>query len=192
MKGAFSVAVREDFKDGDKKLVCQTMNQLIRWINELNWRAPDVPLFGLWEEEDVDTAQAERDEKLSAALEKSGLKLSKAYYLRTYNLEDGDVEETGDRPLPAEVQFAEASAQAPAGQTAIDDFISSFSADELQSEMKTVLMPLINDLQQTGDYAEAMEKLAEAYPAMNTDSLQEVLTRALFVAELAGRLDAGA
>lgn len=192
MKGAFSVAVREDFRDGDKKLVCQTMNQLIRWIGELNWGDAELPAFELWEEEDVDTAQAERDEKLSAAMEKSGLKLSKSYYLRAYNLEDGDVEPAGAEPAPPGPGSEFAEGTGAAGQAAIDAFISSFSADDLQAEMKTVLMPLITDLQQTGDYAEAMEKLAEAYPAMNTDSLQEVLTRALFVAELAGRLDAGA
>lgn len=196
-----AVEVREDFKDGDKKLVCQTMNQLIRWIGQLNWGNADLPRFELWEEEDVDTAQAERDDKLSAAMEKSGLKLSKGYYIRTYNLEDGDVEEaesrgqgTGNsdqgqmpRPPSAVVQFAEVAAQA--GQTAIDEFIASFSNDQLQAEMKTVLMPLITDLQQTGDYAEAMEKLVESYPAMNTEALQDLLTRMIFVAELAGRLE---
>ncbi len=197
-----AVEVREDFKDDDKKLVCQTMNQLIRWINELNWNGPDVPLFGLWEEEDVDTAQAERDEKLSASMEKSGLKLTKGYYLRTYNLEEGDVEDkqgpaTRDQgpvqPITG-VQFTDGwgdrrSLSGVEGQDAIDAFISSFTNEDLQGEMKTVLMPLINDLQQNGDYAGAMETLAGAYPQMNTDSLQEMLTRMIFVSEIMGRLD---
>lgn len=84
--------VRGDLRDGDKKLVCQTMNQVIRWIGELNWGTTDVPTFGLWEEEEVDKDQADRDDKLTGPLVASGLKLSRSYYVRTYNLEESDLE----------------------------------------------------------------------------------------------------
>ncbi|MFZ2949552.1 MAG: DUF935 family protein, partial [Desulfuromonadaceae bacterium] len=110
-----AMEVRKDLVDSGKKLVCATMNQLIGWINELNWQAPDMPVFGLWEEEEVDLPQAERDDKLSGALTASGLKLTRDYYLRQYNLDDNDIEvaakpvEKPEVPLaaPASIAFAE-------------------------------------------------------------------------------------
>lgn len=78
----------------------------------------------------------------------------------------------------------------PGSQTAIDAFIASFTNADLQREMQTVLMPVLNSIQATGDYGGAMEKLVEIYPAMDTAHLQEMLARMIFAAELVGRLEA--
>lgn len=79
--------VRGDIVDGDKKLVQQTFNQLIKWIYELNFAAGDMPLFGMYEEEEVDKTLAERDELLSRA----GVRLTPEYYQRSYGFEAGDI-----------------------------------------------------------------------------------------------------
>lgn len=76
------------------------------------------------------------------------------------------------------------------GQTVIDAFLASFSNADLQREMQTVLMPVLSGIQETGDYGEALEKLADAYPRMDTANLQEMLTRMIFTAEIVGRIEA--
>ncbi|WP_139319990.1 phage portal protein family protein, partial [Serratia marcescens] len=59
--------VTGDIRDGDKAVVCEAMNMLIRWICDLNFDGADRPVFDMWEQEQVDEIQAGRDEKLTRA-----------------------------------------------------------------------------------------------------------------------------
>jgi len=182
--------VRNDLKAADKKLVCTTMNQLIRWIFELNWGTGELPEFSLWEEEDVDLPQAQRDEKLTAALLTSGLKLSRAYFLRTYNLEEDDLEElgpgTGDQGSGKANDFAEGaiSASDPA------DMI----AERLGTEAMTATDPWLDRLRQLTKEAASLEELrdavAEAFDGLPAAELGALMAFALAAAELAGMAEA--
>lgn len=102
----------KDVIDADRRIVNAAMNHLIAIINQLNWQAPpeELPQFGLWEEEDVDTKQAERDKALSGPLAASGLALTADYYKRAYDLEDGDLTTTqpaqSAQPAAAPAAFA--------------------------------------------------------------------------------------
>ena len=101
-----------------------TMNQLLRWLTDLHdgEQAP-APTFVLFEEEDVNTQQAVRDETLT----KAGLKFTKEYWMRVYRLQDGDIEDAPAGPsMPAApgtaaavpVEFVEGTAPAvvPTGE----------------------------------------------------------------------------
>lgn len=98
--------VRKDIIDADKKLVEKILNQLIKWIAELNFNS-SYPVFSMWEEEDVDKNLSERDEKLTASMEKSGLRLSRRYYQKSYGLEDEDVEVSDQQSAVSDQQFTE-------------------------------------------------------------------------------------
>lgn len=87
--------VRKDITDSDKKLVVQTFNQLIKWIGEINFTSGEMPVFSMYEEEDVDKTLAERDELLARA----GVKLTPQYYQREYGFEEGDIASVGS-PQP--------------------------------------------------------------------------------------------
>ena len=90
---AAATEAAKDIIDADRRIVNAAFNHLIAIINSLNWQAApeDLPQFGLWEDEDVDTKQAERDDKLTGPLAASGLAFTADYYKRTYNLEDSDL-----------------------------------------------------------------------------------------------------
>ena len=178
--------VRKDIIDADKKLVEKTFNTLIQWIMELNFPDATPPVFTMYEEEDVDKDLAERDEKLSASLEKSGLRLSKRYFQKYYGLEDEDLEEIVSAQKS---EFAEPDPLLP-DQQALDDAIESITPEELQAQMEGVLKPIIDLINESGDYNTVMEKLIEAYPDMNTEAIEKMLARAIFVSELWGRLNA--
>jgi phage gp29-like protein len=75
-------------------------------------------------------------------------------------------------------------------QQQIDHLLAGFTPAQLQAQMATVLKPALTVIQQADDYQGAMEMLATAYPHMSTTLLQEILTRLIFVAELAGRMEA--
>lgn len=175
--------VTRDIRDGDKAIVEEAFNTLIRWVCELNFNDGARPVFSLWEQQEVDQAMAERDEKLTRA----GAKFSPAYFKRAYSLQDGDLVETAAPEAPA-AEFAEAVDAAD--QEALDAALDALSADALNADAQALLAPLLKRVENGTRPDELLGTLAELYPEMDANALQERLARALFVADLWGRLHA--
>ncbi|MCG9079463.1 DUF935 domain-containing protein [Laribacter hongkongensis] len=181
--------VTRDIRDGDKGIVEEAMNTLIRWVCELNFSGGARPVFEMWEQQEVDKVLAERDERLVRA----GARLTPAYFKRAYNLQDGDLAEVAPAvlegpaiPLPAE--FAEGN-DAP-DQEELDAALDALSAGVLNADAQAVLAPVLKRIENGARPDELLGALAELYPEMDTGVLQERLARAIFVARLWGRLHA--
>jgi len=134
--------VTDDLRDADARLLEAAVNQVLRWLVDLNeGEAAPAPRFELYEQEEVDKLQAERDE----ILVKAGVKFTSAYFKKTYNLDDEDLApevvpptvEVGvlaSPPLPAPAvqlaapEFAEAPAPAPVPD-ALDDLVDASLED---------------------------------------------------------------
>ena len=177
--------VAKTIRDGDAALVMATMNQLLRWLTDLHdgEQAP-APTFVLFEEEDVNTQQAVRDETLT----KAGVKFTKEYWKRVYRLQDGDIEEAPAGPsMPkapgaaaaVPVEFVEGSAPAvmPTG--------------ELNTAAAPIVMAWVRDLRalvEAHSEPQALQDaLLEAYSELPTDELTEVMALAFELAHLQGR-----
>lgn len=191
------IEVTREIRDGDKAIVEDTFNTLIRWICELNFGDGARPVFSLWEQEEVDKVLAERDEKLVSA----GARLTPQYFKRAYALQDGDLDETplaasllgkgAPEPRPTadnNVSFADAAGFPD--QEALDDAVASLSAESLDAEMGEMLRPLLDALIGARDEEEALKALAKAYPTMKAPLIEERLAQLIFAAELAGRVSA--
>ena len=177
--------VTHDIRDADSQLVSATFNQLIRWIWDLNFNDNACPTFSMWEQEEVDKVLAERDKTLTDA----GVRFTPAYFKRAYNLRDGDIVDSIATPPPtplATPEFAEGNDAAFPDQGALDAALAGLEGDVLQQQSAAILAPLINLIDESADYADAMGKLAALFPKLDTAKLQEALTRAMFVAELWG------
>jgi hypothetical protein len=205
-----AVGVRDDIVNGDKKIPEECFNTLIQWTAEYKFsERTDLPEFILYEEEDVDLDQATRDELLT----KDGrLKLTKTYYMKNYGFEEEDIDivEPVVPPPPAPTpsplageggvrgqQFSKTPHSALAtphleGQQAIDDALANLDPAALQAQMEGVLKPVIDLINNGSSYEEIMKNLATAYPDMDAADLEEMLARAIFVAETWGRLTAEA
>lgn len=79
--------VVEDIRNDDKAIIEETFNQLLAWICEINFTVETLPKFELYEQESIDTAQVERDEKLH----RIGVRFSQEYFERVYGFEKGDI-----------------------------------------------------------------------------------------------------
>lgn len=178
--------VTRDIRDGDKAIVQEAFNTLIRWVCELNFNDGARPVFEMWEQQEVDKVLAERDEKLVRA----GAKLTPAYFKRAYSLQDGDLDETAKPAQPATpaAEFAEGD-EAP-DQDALDAALDALSADVLNADAQAMLEPLLTRIADGAQPDELLGMLAELYPEMDADGLTERLARAIFVANLWGRLHA--
>jgi phage gp29-like protein len=118
--------VTQDIRDGDAAIVASALNACIRHVVDLNF-GPHVvaPRYALWQQEEIDKSLAQRDK----ALTESGVRFTNAYWQRTYNLQDGDLQQaptTGDKPAFAET----AQHQAP-DQAALDQAIDSLPSEPL-------------------------------------------------------------
>lgn len=176
--------VTRDIRDGDKAIVQEAFNTLIRWVCELNFNDGARPVFEMWEQQEVDKVLAERDEKLVRA----GAKLTPTYFKRAYNLQDGDLDETPQPVTPA-AEFAESETGFP-DQQALDEIVASLSAETLDEEAGAILRPLLDDLLAARDEDAAIRLLGKAYPQLDSSLIEERLVQLMFAAELLGRVSA--
>ena len=77
-------------------------------------------------------------------------------------------------------------------QLALDQVIDALPTELLQEQAEKAIAPLIEALQQGRTEAEALGLLAEAYPQMDDQALQQTLTKLMFMADMWGRLTAAA
>ena len=179
--------VRKDIIDADKKLVESVINQLIRWIYEINFNNEKVPVFEMYEPEDVDLELAQRDKILS----ESGVKFTKEYFIKTYGLEDEDFEIREDYypQTPNFKEFKERTEQEPdiPGQKQIEDLFKFLSETELSKQAQKMLSPLIDLFDACGSYEEAYELLTDKN--LKSKQFEQSIQKALFLAELQGRGD---
>jgi phage gp29-like protein len=208
--------VKQEIVDADVNMAIETVNTLVGWIHELNFgAASQPPTFSMWQEEDVDLDLSKRDKTLT----ESGVRFSKIYFTKTYGFEEEDIEAVGPVPAapvpgapppaplqpPAKfsahrgcsrcsgAQFADPGQTAPQpfpDQAAIDDLTESIPAEELQAQMEGILKPVLDLITKGNSHEEILTALSEAYPDMQDDALEQMLTRAIFVSESWGRINA--
>ena len=201
--------VLEDYLKDDGDSLCESQNDhnngVIPWLVDYQFpghgRFPKIEIISA--DEDDSKTLAERDNNLSQSLERGGKSLSKSYYVRVHGLEEGDIEEgaqplSGADPLkgkaaPAEskIDFAEGSSETFPDQDMLDKFVAGVTSPaELQKLMEGVLKPVFKLVESGGDLQELYDELPKIFPKMDTDRLEEILTRVFFVASVWGRLSA--
>lgn len=181
--------VTRDLRDGDAELVAAAMNQLIRWVCELNWAGGDAPIWSLWDQKDQDTLQAARDKSNFA----SGARYTNAYFERAYGYQTGDLLPEGGAKLTAAlsgpaVAFAENS---PLGAP-VDPIQSE--TDVLMQYSQPVWSSMAAQLQVLVDNATSLVQLqqdmTQAYGGLESAQLVKLMAAAMALAELKGMDDA--
>jgi phage gp29-like protein len=178
------MGIRQDIIDSDKKLVEKTINQLIRWIYEINFSNAEIPVFELYQEEDVDLTLAQRDKILAD----SGVKFTKEYFIKTYGFEDEDIDIREDI-IPTQMSQYSQFKEEPVieGQKQVDDLFKFLSETELNKQSQKMLAPLVSLLENCESYDEAYELLTDKN--LHTKQLEQSIQKALFLCELQGRSD---
>lgn len=197
-------AIRQDIVDADRKLVESVINQLIQWIYEINFadcrqsakRSGDtfnadnqepnqeVPVFEMYEPEDVDLTLAQRDKILS----ETGVKFTKEYFIKAYGLEEEDFDIREDIIPATNSQFSEFKEDASGpGQEQIEDLYKFISDNKLSEQAQKMISPLIALIDGCEDFNEAYELLTDKN--LHSKQFEQTLQKALFLCELQGRSD---
>lgn len=183
--------VRLDIVKADADLISMSFNETVaRWLTEWNYPGAAVP--GIWrtieEPEDLNT-KAERDKTISEI----GYKPTLKYIQNTYG---GEWTEKAAQPPPENAALSAADAEFADGehaypdQQAIDDLIAGLPSPELQAQVEEMLKPVIALIEKGESYEDVLGQLAEAYPDMSTDKLEQWLTRGWYAAAAWGVISA--
>lgn len=192
--------IEADLRDDDAEMVADGINQMVRLFCEVNYPGAEPPVYRFWEQEEVDEVLAGRDAKLKTA----GAAFTNAYFERVYNLEPGDlaVPVAATQPIApigvdpaadAALSFADAIAAGgpiggiPVDQAVLDDAIEQLPAAAITSAMRKMLAPALRAIEAANTPEEVCQALESAWPEMDATDLQEIMTRAYFVADLVGR-----
>ncbi|WP_428242969.1 phage portal protein family protein [Gynuella sp.] len=183
--------VTDDLRDDDASLCESTVNTLIKWIMFANSISGPAPKFEMWEQETVDDTQAKRDKTLT----ESGVKFKKAYWMRTYDLNEDDLEDDAS-PDTEQQTAADTAANFAEG----DDDIGAIAkrqqdlADQLGLEASAPLQQWINTIQEQVNTAETLDDLHawllnNGYGELIGSDMREVLATAFGVSQAQGILD---
>ena len=177
--------VRQDIIDSDKKLVEGVINQLIQWIYEINFANAEVPVFEMYEPEDVDLTLAQRDKILSD----TGVKFTKEYFIKNYGLEeeDFDIREDIIPASPNFKEFKEEEEKLVPGQAQIENLFKFITEGDLNKQAQSMLSPLIKLFESCESYEEAFELLTDKN--LHSKQFEQTIQKALFLCELQGRSD---
>jgi len=201
--------VRGDIRDSDAIQLADTVNRdLVRAFVDLNFGPQKkYPKFKFVTAEPDDlVSKSERDGNLT---KDAGVQFSQKYFEREYGFQPGDIVKVG---LPAQETPAAAGilpGEGPkaalnralnamggteifADQLAVDALAQSFSAGDLQGLMAQVLEPVFELVRQGEELDQVREKLVGLFPELDTDALQELLARVIFVSEVWGRINGDA
>ena len=205
-KAALDVA--DDIRDADARMVESVVNQLIRWTCDLNWPSVIPPCWELREQEEIDTDRPTRDKILVEA----GAKLTRAYWLRTYDLEEEDLapevdpatlpmnqvpapeQDDGDGPDPEadpSVALAQEIGSTRDAQNLIDAE-SSRESPEQQAAMERLLEPIVSAFSEGLTPDEIMGRMDDWYGLLDDSLMQELLTRGIAAADALGRIEVAA
>ena len=179
--------VRLELVQYDADMLSATLNNtLVKWIAEYNVPGATPPT--VWrkiaEAEDI-KLRAERDKILF----EMGMRPDEEYQAENYpGWTFKAPPKTQTKTDGAPVAFAEG--ELFPDQTVLDNGIEGISSAKLNMQAQAALKPVLDMIAASTDYAEVFDKLAETFPAMNTQQLEQTLARAMFVADVWGKLSA--
>lgn len=178
--------VRQDIIKADSDLLCEVWNDtLIPWTVDYNFpNVTEYPKLSLRTEPEKDLkALAERDKAL---INDIGLPVSKRYLYDTYNIpepeEEEEIVEPGNRG-PGE--FAE-TGRFTREQGNIEGLVGR-SVDRAGSAIAGLSEPVKKMVRDANSLEEIRDGLFSAYGDMDRAEFEDLLARAMFMAELYGR-----
>jgi len=203
--------VRLELVADDADLLSATLNKsLLTWITELNVPGAIPPT--VWRDvkpAEDQTARSERDKNLGSLGYRPTIKTVQETYGGEWEPIPGfgagkgnpgggaqagvQQPDGADASAFAEPGFAEpgfAKLEDYPDQLALDDAADNLPADELDAAMQTLIKPVAALLARGGSAEDAMTRLEEIYPDLDATGLATQLARAMFVAEVWGRLTA--
>ena len=198
-----SIAVSERIIQQDKRLVTDTINNLIYKIYKHNYpNQTELPSFSFYEEESLNTERAERDAKIWSM----GFGFSPDYIEREYNFKKGDVylretNEVSDKPDPEKKRaeqnmsniFSYSASKILAKQTAEknEDLIEDtkeyiVELDDTADAMDNLTAPIFSEVKKASSLKKLEDNYYKLYSKLKDKNFKEDMEIALFIFDVIG------
>jgi phage gp29-like protein len=178
--------VRADLALDDAAMIESSINQLIRWIYEINWpNEKEIPWMNIILPEDLQEARLNRDLKLLQL----GVKFNAQYITDVYGIDEKYFEMTEAQQGGA--MFAEGPEKKPKVRNASHELrkqVNEFT-EHLADECEKVdfLAPIRELVENAKSLEEVRDKLGGCYGEMPMDQIEDEMEQAFLAADLAGR-----
>lgn len=178
--------VRADLALDDAAMIESSINQLIRWIYEINWpNEKDIPWMNIILPEDLQEARLDRDIKLTHL----GVKFNAQYITDVYGIDEKYFEMTEVQQGGA--MFAEGPEKKPKVRNASHELrkqVNEFT-EHLADECEKVdfLAPIRELVENAKSLEEVRDKLGGCFGEMPMDKVADEMEQAFIAADLAGR-----
>lgn len=178
--------VRADLALDDAAMIESSINQLIRWIYEINWpNEKEIPWMNIILPEDLQEARLNRDIKLTQL----GVKFNAQYITDIYGIDEKYFEMTEVQPQGG--MFAEGPEKKGKVRNTSHELRKQVNAftEHLEDECEKVdiLAPIRELVENAKSLEEVRDKLIGCYAEMPMDKIAEEMEQAFLAADLAGR-----
>ena len=178
--------VRADLALDDAAMIESSINQLIRWIYEINWpNEKEIPWMNIILPEDLQEARLNRDIKLTQL----GVKFNAQYITDVYGIDEKYFEMTEVQPQGG--MFAEGPEKKGKVRNTSHELRKQVNAftEHLEDECEKVdiLAPIRELVENAHSLEEVRDKLIGCYAEMPMDKIAEEMEQAFLAADLAGR-----
>ena len=178
--------VRADLALDDAAMIESSINQLIRWIYEINWpNEKEIPWMNIILPEDLQEARLNRDIKLTQL----GVKFNAQYISDIYGIDEKYFEMTEVQPQGG--MFAEGPEKKGKVRSTSHELRKQVNAftEHLEDECEKVdiLAPIRELVENAKSLEEVRDKLIGCYAEMPMDKIAEEMEQAFLAADLAGR-----
>lgn len=181
--------VRADLALDDAAMIESSINQLIRWIYEINWPTEKaIPWMNILLPEDMQQARLDRDTKLKQL----GVKFNAQYITDTYGIDEKYFEivetEQGQgaafaehTPKPKKPEVRNTSAELRKQTNAFAEQLAE-NCDKVD-----ILAPIRELVANAKSLEEVRDKLIDCYAEMPMEDIAKEMEQAFIAADLAGR-----
>ena len=178
--------VRADLALDDAAMIESSINQLIRWIYEINWpNEKEIPWMNIILPEDLQEARLNRDIKLTQL----GVKFNAQYITDIYGIDEKYFEMTEIQPQGG--MFAEGPEKKGKVRSTSHELrkqVNAFTEHlEAECEKVDILAPIRELVENAHSLEEVRDKLIGCYAEMPMEKIADEMEQAFLAADLAGR-----
>ncbi len=193
--GSFAAAqthkeVKDEVTNSDKMMVEEAIYKLFKWVAYFNFDNITVPFVSFYQKDDVDKPLAEFVDILT---KNNQIKFTKQFYINRFNFSEDEFEliDSSQQP-PAFSEEKQEFEKKEADPTPWDQILIDSFGEKLVGDNSNIFNDAIEKIKKFLDshssYEDAINQITELFGDLNSDKLEESLTRILFIADVIGRL----
>jgi phage gp29-like protein len=182
--------IKDEITNSDKIMLEEAIYKLFKWVTYFNFNNIKVPYVSFYQQEDVNKPLADFVDVLT---KNNQIRFTKQFYINRFNFGADEFEliDSSQQP-PAFTEDKQEFEKTNVDATPWDQILIDSFGDKLVSDNSTIFNDAIDKIKKFlnshTSYEDAINQITELFGDMNSDKLEESLTKILFIADVIGRL----